>query len=308
MGKLTLPKGKKIAVNLGIDLDAQSLWLGGFNRPTPSYMSRGEFGAVVGTPRLLALYKKHSIKTTFFIPAHTVDTFPEICKKVIEAGHEIGHHGYYHENPSLLQRDTERRLMDLAFKTYQNQFGIRPTGYRSPYWDYSENTLDLLEEAGFLYDSSLMARDLVPYRPQRWQVRWEKGNIAGYASKVLEVPVSWYLDDFPALAYTGTQEGMSDTDGVLRRWKDIFDYGYNNQPNGIFATAFHPQIIGQAHHMVMLERLIEHIKSHDGVWFASCEEIAKAWTDDAEDKRLMALPDARGVEEMPADYMWPGRR
>lgn len=106
-----------------------------------------------------------------------------------------------------MNRDTERRLMDLAFACYKRHFGIRPVGYRSPYWDYSENTLDLLEEAGFLYDSSLMARDLVPYHPQRWQVNWETGNIAGPASAILEIPVSWYLDDFPALAYTGNQEG-----------------------------------------------------------------------------------------------------
>lgn len=165
--------------------------------------------------------------------------------------------------------------------------------------------LDLIEEFGFLYNSSLMARDLVPYRPQRWQVRWKKGNVAGPASKVLEIPVSWYLDDFPALAYTGAQEGMSDTDGVLRRWKDIFTYAITNEPGGIYAMALHPQIIGHAHHMMMLERLIEHIKSYDGVWFASCDEIARCWVDDEEDKANMKLPDARGVEAMPKDYHWP---
>ncbi|MBY6059284.1 polysaccharide deacetylase family protein [Leisingera daeponensis] len=305
MGKLNLPAGKKIAVNLGVDFDAQSLWLGGFNRPSPSFMSRGEFGAEVGMPRILDLFKREGIKSTFFTPAHTVDTFPGICKRSVDEGHEIGHHGYYHENPTLIKRETEKRLIDLAFKTYKNQLGVRPVGYRSPYWDYSDNTLDLVEEAGFLYDSSLMARDLVPYRPQRWQVNWEKGNVAGPASKVLEIPVSWYLDDFPALAYTGAQEGMSDTDGVLRRWSDIFDYGYKNVEGGIFAMALHPQIIGQAHHMMMLERLIDHIKNHDGVWFATCEEIANAWEDDDEDRRKMALPDARGVSPMPDDYGWP---
>lgn len=305
MGNLKLPAGKKLAVNLGVDFDAQSLWLGGFNRPSPSFMSRGEFGAEVGMPRVLDLFKREGIVSTFFTPGHTVDTFPEITKRAQDGGHEIGHHGYYHENPTLIGRETEKRLIDLAFATYKNVLGIRPVGYRSPYWDYSDNTLDLVEEAGFLYDSSLMARDLVPYRPQRWQVRWEKPNVAGTASKVLEIPVSWFLDDFPALAYTGNQEGMSDTDAVLRRWKDIFDYGYKNQPNGIFAMALHPQIIGQAHHMILLERLIEHIKSHDGIWFATCEEIAKCWEDDDEDRRKMALPDARGVEPMPSDYGWP---
>ncbi len=110
MGYLKLPEGKRIAVNLGVDVDAQSLWLGGFNRPSPSFMSRGEFGAQVGVPRLLKLFKENNIKTTFFIPGHTVDTFPEISKVIFDAGHEIAHHGYYHENPTLVNRDTERRL------------------------------------------------------------------------------------------------------------------------------------------------------------------------------------------------------
>lgn len=120
MGYLKLPEGKRIAVNLGVDVDAQSLWLGGFNRPSPSFMSRGEFGAQVGVPRLLKLFKENNIKTTFFIPGHTVDTFPEIIKAIFDAGHEIAHHGYYHENPTLVNRDTERRLMDLAFACYKD--------------------------------------------------------------------------------------------------------------------------------------------------------------------------------------------
>lgn len=303
MGKLNLPAGKRIAVNLGIDFDAQSLWLGGFNRPSPSFMSRGQHGADVGMPRILKLFKREN-KSTFFIPAHPIDTFPEISKKALDDGHEIGHHGYFHENPTLIDRDYEKYLMELAFKSHEKVLGKRPVGYRSPYWDYSDNTLDLVEEAGFLYDSSLMGHDLLPYRPQRWQVNWEKPNVAGKASHVLEIPVSWFLDDFPALAYTGNQEGMSDTDGVLRRWQDIFDYAYREEGH-VYALTMHPQIIGQPHHMILLEKLIDHIKSHEDVWFASLEEIAQCWEDDDEDKRKMQLPDVRGVEPMPARYHWP---
>lgn len=305
MGHLRLPEGKKIAVNLGTDFDAQCLWLGPFNKPSPSYMSRGEFGAEVGVPRLLELYRRYNVRTTWFTPGHTVDTFPERCKKILDEGHEFGHHGYYHENPTQLSRDTERKLIDLAFQTFDKQLGIRPRGYRSPYWDYSESTLDLVEEFEFNYDSSLMARDLVPYRPRRWQVRWEQGNVGGKASHVLEIPVSWYLDDFPPLAYiTGLQAGMQDTETIYRRWRDIFDYAHERVPNAAFVSCVHPQIIGQAHHMLWYEKLVDHIASKDGVWFATCGEIAEAWVDDVEDQKLMALPDARGVEPPPADSQW----
>lgn len=300
MGHIQMPSGKKIAVNLGVDFDAQSLWLGAFNMPSPAMMARGEFGAVVGAPRLLELYKKYDIRTTWFTPGHTIDTFTDICKQVQADGHEFAHHGYYHENPTKIERDTEQRLMELALDTFDRQLGIRPVGYRSPYWDYSDSTLDLVEEFGFIYDSSLMARDLVPYRPRRWQVRWEQGCVQGKASQVLEIPTNWYLDDFPPLAYvTGIQPGQQDTETIFRRWKDIFDYGYERVPNACYAVAVHPQIIGQAHHIMFFERLIDYIASKDGVWFAMCEEIARAWVDDDEDRRLMELEDVRGVELAP---------
>jgi peptidoglycan/xylan/chitin deacetylase (PgdA/CDA1 family) len=301
MGHLNLPQGKKIAVNLGTDFDAQALWLGAFNRPSMSHMSRGQFGAEVGVPRLLELYKRYDIKSTWFTPGHSVDTFPDQCKQVLAEGHEFGHHGYYHEIPPGLTKDTEKRLMDLAFKTFKNVLGIRPTGYRSPYWDYSDNTLDLIEEFGFNYDTSLMARDLVPYHPQRWEIHWESGNIAGKGSKVLELPVNWYLDDFPPLAYTGGSVGMQDTDTIFRRWRDIFDYAYQNVENAVFASCVHPQIIGQAHHIMWYERLIEHIASKDGVWFATMQEIADCWVDDESDIQIMNRPDRRGSEGPPAD-------
>jgi peptidoglycan-N-acetylglucosamine deacetylase len=300
MGQLNLPEGKRIAVSLGADFDAQSLWLGAFNMPTPAMMARGEFGAMVGVPRLLELFRKYDIKTTFFTPGHTIDTFPEACKDIQADGHEFGVHGYYHENPTKIEADTERRLMELALHTFDEQLGIRPVGYRSPYWDYSEATLDLVEESGFIYDSSLMARDLVPYRPRRWQVNWESGSVPGKASHVLEIPVNWYLDDFPPLAYvTGIQAGMQDTDTIYKRWKDIFDYGYERVENACYVPAVHPQIIGQAHHMLWFERLVDYIAAKDGVWFATCEEIARAWQDDDEDRQLMEVEDVRGVEHAP---------
>ncbi|MEA2583145.1 MAG: hypothetical protein QOF33_1230 [Thermomicrobiales bacterium] len=305
MGRLKLPEGKKIAVNLGVDFDAQSLWLGAFNMPSPAMMARGEFGARVGVPRLLELFDRFGVRSTFFVPGHTIDTFPEACHDIRDHGHEFGHHGYYHENPTMIDADTERRLIELALASFDRQLGIRPRGYRSPYWDYSQSTLDLIEEFGFLYDSSLMARDLVPYRPQRWQVNWERASVAGPASRVLEIPVSWYLDDFPVFAYvTGVQAGQQDTETFLRRWKDIFDYGYERVEGACFASAVHPQVIGQAHHIVAFERLIEYIASKDGVWFATCEEIADAWEDDDEDRRLMELPDVRGVEPPPPGSGW----
>ena len=303
MGHLKLPEGKKIAVNLGTDFDAQSLWMGGFNKPSPSYMSRGEFGAMVGVPRLLDLYEKYDIKTTWFTPGHTIDTFPGQCEQIAAKGHEFGHHGYFHENPTLIDAGTEEELVERAFATFDKRLGIRPTGYRSPYWDYSDNTLDIVEKMGFKYDSSLMGRDLEAYRPRRWAIDWENGNKAGKASHVIELPVSWYLDDFPPLAcITGSQAGQQDSNTVYERWRDIFDYGYERIEGAAFVSCVHPQIVGQPHHMLWYERLIEHMVSREGVWFATTDEIADCWVDDEEDKKNMELPDIRTTASRPDYY------
>ncbi|OZC83504.1 xylanase deacetylase [Rhodococcus sp. 06-418-1B] len=303
MGHLQLPAGKKIAVNLGTDFDAQSLWMGGFNKPSPSFMSRGEYGAKVGVPRLLDLYGKYDIKTTWFTPGHTIDTFTRECELIAEQGHEFGHHGYFHENPTLIDAGTEEELVERAFATFDSRLGIRPTGYRSPYWDYSDNTLDIVEKMGFKYDSSLMGRDLEAYRPQRWAVDWENGNKPGKASHVLELPVSWYLDDFPPLAcITGIQAGQQDSRAVFERWRDIFDYGYERIEGAAFVSCVHPQIIGQPHHMMWYEKLIQHMVERDGVWFATTDEIADCWVDDEEDKKNMALPDIRTTAARPDYY------
>jgi peptidoglycan/xylan/chitin deacetylase (PgdA/CDA1 family) len=305
MGHLELPPGKRIAVNLGIDFDAQSLWLGGFNMPTPAMMARGEFGAEVAAPRLLALFEKHGIPTTWFIPGHTLDTFGDICREVHAQGHEVGVHGYYHENPTMIGAAAERRLMDMAFDAFSRVLDVRPVGYRSPYWDFSGATGAILEDFGFSYSSSLMGRDLVPYRPRQWQVRWEQGNVPGRASRVLEIPPNWYLSDFvPFATVLGVQAGQADTGVALQRWTDIFDYGHANVPGGCYAMTVHPQIIGQAHLMMVYERLIQYLKSHDDVWFATCEQIAAAWVDDEEDERLMGLDDVAGVDAPPADSGW----
>ena len=107
-GKVKIPAGKKIAVNLGCDFDAQSLWLC-LNRTSPAYMSRGEFGAEVGMPRLMCLFDKYKVRSTFCIPGHTIDTWPELCREVAAAGHEIGHHGWTHRPPATLDKETEDR-------------------------------------------------------------------------------------------------------------------------------------------------------------------------------------------------------
>jgi peptidoglycan/xylan/chitin deacetylase (PgdA/CDA1 family) len=276
-GKVKLPEGKRVAVNIGCDFDAASVWMGTVKRSSPVYLSRGEFGAEVGAPRLLKLFDKYDVKTTWFIPGHTVDTHTDICREVLTRGHEVGHHGYLHEDVTHLSYEEEISIMEKGLEALK-KIGVTPQGYRSPAWDYSPNTLRILEEYGFKYDSSLMGNDLHPYRPRPvLEVNTDKANVFGPPSRIVELPVSWYLDDFPTQEFAlGILEGMRSTQEVFERWKSIFDYACNQEEGACYTLTLHPQTSGRAHMIQILEKLIQHM-ADNGAWFASLNEICDAY-------------------------------
>ena len=157
-----------------------------------------------------------------------------------------------------------------------SRIGVKPRVYRSPYWDFSPNTLSILEEYGFSADSSLMGNDFHPYVIRQVETHADKGNVFGASSKVLEIPVSWYLDDFPPEEYiTGKQEGMNPAIGIFDRWKAIFDYALKHETGACYVVTTHPQTIGRAHMISRLEELIEYIADKGG-WFATLGEIHDA--------------------------------
>ena len=152
---------RDVRIALTFDFDAYSTWIGTFGATSPSMLSRGEFGPI-GVRRLLALLKQHDAKATFFTPGHTALAFPSILCAIRDAGHEIGHHGWVHENPCTLSPNQEREVIDRGLEALAKVAGVRPTGFRSPAWDNSPSTVPLLLEHGFRYESSMMARTLSP--------------------------------------------------------------------------------------------------------------------------------------------------
>jgi peptidoglycan-N-acetylglucosamine deacetylase len=289
---LNLPEGKTLAVSIGSDFDAQCLWMGVFNRTSPAYMSRGQFGADVAVPRLLELFHRYNLKTTWCTPSHTLLTFTDRCKEIEAAGHEFAAHGVYHETVPSLSPEEERRLFELQLEHHRQVLGKRPRGYRSPAWDFTDHTLGYLEEFGFEWDSSLMGRDFEPYYPRPVTVNWESANTFGPPSRILEIPVSWYLDDFPFFEYIpGIATNLNSTDVAFDRWKDSFDYAREHYHGGVYALTVHPQCIGRAQNIMMFERLIQYMSGFDGVWFATLSEIYDAW---APDERASALPGTLG--------------
>jgi len=183
-------------VCLTFDFDAMSGFIArGMTTPTP--ISRGEFG-VVASERILALLRRYEIPTTWFIPGHTIETYPAASAEVVEAGHEIGHHGWTHVPPANLSREAEEAGLVLGNEAIKRLSGQNARGYRSPSWDLSPHTIELLLKHGFLYESSMMGHDYLPYRARQGDViELEKPAILGRETKLVEMPISWTLDDYP---------------------------------------------------------------------------------------------------------------
>ena len=269
---------------LTFDFDAISLWLGPFAARSPSMISRGEFGAV-GCERILRLLDREAIPATFFVTGHTADTYPGHVRAIAAAGHEIGHHGYLHENPLGLETpEREREVLLKGFDALDRAAGVHPAGYRSPSWDNSPHTIDLLLEQGFRYESSLMGNDFTPYWCRTGDVAPQDGAyLFGPEVDLVEMPVSSILDDFPHFEYVSiasqgiSRSGLSAPSKVAEIWQDEFTYMQREEPGGVFTLTMHPQVIGRGHRMLMLERLIQWFKERPGTTFSPLGAAAEAF-------------------------------
>ncbi|MDX1742073.1 MAG: polysaccharide deacetylase [Ruegeria sp.] len=280
---------KKIFVAYGVDVDAVAGWLGSYGgEDSPDDISRGMFAGEVGSPRLLKLFEKYGIKTTWFIPGHSMETFPEEMAAVAKAGHEIGIHGYSHENPIAMTREQEMAILDKSIELATALSGKRPTGYVAPWWEFSNVTNELLLERGIKYDHSLMHNDFHPYRvrvgdswtkidysqhPDTWMKPLERGE----ETDLIEIPANWYLDDLPPMMFikkSPNSHGFVNPRDIEQMWKDQFDYVYRENDYAVFTMTIHPDVSGRPQVLLMHERLIEYINSHEGVQWATFDEIA----------------------------------
>ncbi|MBM3808198.1 MAG: polysaccharide deacetylase [Acidimicrobiia bacterium] len=260
--KATWPGGATVAVGLSFDVDNATAAL---STGTIDYeiLSRGEYGAVDGLPRILRMLDRQQVPASFFIPAASALLHPAMITKIqgTKQQHEIGVHGWIHERlPVLNNEQEEQRLLNLSIETLTRMTGRRPVGYRAPSWKFSGWTMGQVKAAGFLYDSSLMASD-DPYEIL----------LDGKPTGVVELPIERILDDAPY--FGGNADGSMPSVGqVYEVFRSEFDVAYDE--GGLYLLTMHPHYIGHRSRMAMLERLVEYIKQKPGVWFATHEQIA----------------------------------
>ena len=280
---------KEILCAYGVDFDAVAGWLGSYGgENSPLDISRGLFAGEVGVPRLLDLFHDFGIRVTWFVPGHSVETFPDQASAIVAAGHEVGLHGYSHENPIAMSPEQEEDVLDRCIELLQGLTGERPAGYVAPWWEFSAVTAELLLARGIEYDHSLMHDDFHPYYVRvgdTWTKidyskpagPWMKPLVRGRETDLVEIPASWHLDDMVPLMFMKTvpnSQGFESPRVVVEIWRDAFDWVYRKHDYAIFPMTIHPDVSGRPQVLSMHERLFEHMSSKPGVRFVTMREIA----------------------------------
>lgn len=282
---------KKIYIAVGVDVDAVGGWLGSYGgEDSPNDISRGLFAGEVGVPRLLQLAQRRNIPFTWFWPGHSIETFPEQFDQVVAAGHEIGHHGYSHENPLEMSVEQETEVFEYVYDLIERRAGKAPVGYVAPWWEMSHYTNELLSKAGMLYDHSFMHRDFTPYYVRvgdAWTnidyeaasaMEWMKPLVRGEETDLVEIPASWYIDDLPPMMFiksSPNSHGFVNPRDIEELWRDQFDWVYREMDYAVYPMTLHPDVSGRPQVLLMLERLFDHFASHPGVEFAYMRDIAE---------------------------------
>jgi len=267
-------------LTVALTFDHDSISDGVRRGDSPVKLSHAEFGVRVGAPRILALLAEREIPSTWFVPGHTLETFPASTEAILAGGHELACHGWFHEDFATVPRDEEREILERCAAAVERVGGARPKGWRAPYWSLGASSLELIMAAGFVYDSSLMADDYRLYRVRKGDRHSvAEGSRFGPEGPLIEVPISWSLDDWPHFepsSDTG-RDGLSAPSKVLEIWTEELRYAWAHAPGGLLTITMHPECIGRGSRMAMLERFIDAAAALDGVVFDRLDRYVEAW-------------------------------
>ena len=266
-GPVTWPAGFTAAACLTFDLDAEAAVLtadiNSVNRMSP--MSHQAYGPLAGVPRILDLLARNNVRATFFVPGYSAHRYPSVVQAIAEAGHEIAHHSYFHENTIGMDASTEADMIDLGLEALSEVAGVRPSGYRAPMWEMTYNTPRLLAERGFLYDSSLMDSDH-PYRLA----------VANTEASLIEIPAYWGLDDWEQYAFLPDLIGSGVIESpakALEMW--TLELEAMHAIGAAFVLTCHPFLSGRPARARALELLIDKMAALPGLWISTVGEVAQ---------------------------------
>lgn len=259
------PDKKRIAVMMAFDLDAETMWTthGDGSTAHMTNLSRGAYGPKQGVPRILDMLDSHQVKATFFIPGVVAEHYPEVVKEIARRGHDIGFHGYLHEESTKTTYEQEDATMRHSEKIIYDLTGQKIAGHRAPGGVIHDYSLRLFLEHGYIYSSNWRDSD-GPFLHQ----------IDGKTVPLVELPKDSIFDDTAYDFYTDAapeRYGLKSPDEMFEIWKDEFDS--LAMEGRMINFVLHPQFVGRASRVQMLSRLIGYMKSH-GAWIDTNRAVA----------------------------------
>jgi len=281
---------KDIKVCIGVHVDAVGGWLGSYGgEDSPNDIQRGMFAGEVGMPRLRRLLEGRGLPATWFVPGHSIETFPKEIDDVVAGGFEIGCHGYSHENPVAMSPQQEADVLGKSIELVNKVTGSNPRGYVAPWWEMSEHTAQLLIDNGFRYDNSQSYDDFTPFYARvgdEWTKidysqpakSWMKPLVRGHEVDLVEIAANWYVDDLPPMMFikaNANSHGFVAPQVIEQLWKDQFDWVYREMDYAVFPFTIHPDVSGRPQVLLMLERIFDYIDGHAGVEWLTFEDVAE---------------------------------
>ncbi|HWP58157.1 MAG TPA: polysaccharide deacetylase family protein [Candidatus Acidoferrales bacterium] len=265
--KVFWPNGCRIAVALTFDFQGgEDVKPDRDGKMNHEEWTQAEYGPRTGIWRILRILDEEAVRATFLTCGAIAERYPEAVKAIVQKGHEVAGHGYHHEVARDLSKEEERDVIKRTVDMIFNRTGKRPAGWRS--CTQSPNSLELLMEQGFLWNSNSFAYDL-PFV-------WIQGE-----HKLVELPRHPFGDG----RIYGQRDSGKPSD-ALEIWKAHFDELYEESAihPAFCPFQFHPYISSRPGRARALRELIHYMKKHAGVWFATGSEIARWWLEQAVEK------------------------
>ena len=270
------PDGNRCAAMLCFDVDGETTALSEDTALARrrALMSQCEYGPRIGVPRLLGLLAHLEVPATFFVPAYIAEKHPHMVEAIVEAGHEIGLHGYLHEKLAYLDETQEEAILVKSIQILEGLTEIRPVGFRAPWFEINPWTPELLQRHGVAYCASEMGDD-VPYF---------------HENGLVEIPGQWMLEDWEQFAFNAdpawgfVPENCAKVyDLWWREFEAMHDFGC------CFVLTLHPWLSGRPSRVRLLEQLLNDMREKGGVWFARGRELADYVRQHPESRRDLAL-------------------
>ena len=264
--RVVWPAGKACCAMISVNLDAEYFGRIFYSEISPTegnLMRMGQNGIQYGLPRLLDTLDRYGVKATFFIPGAVAEKYPSAVYSIADKGHEIGVHGYAHENFANLSLQEQREVLQKSIDCLAGRTGQSPVGFRMPEGEMTEDTLAAARAMGFRYSSSLSDDD-VPYMRS--------------PSGIVELPIHWELFDLPYFVFSFDppippgQARSVGMDEVLQNW--LYELEGARHFNTFLNLQLDPQSIGEQGRIFILEQFLETMQRAGDVWIATGAEIA----------------------------------